>query len=124
MATVLLSIPVKSGQTDAARAFTREFSGARLEAFDASERRIRITAESWYLQHISDADYLTVYLEGPDLNASIAAFSASRDPFDLWFKERVLDLTGVDLSGGELAPEAIAETLADYRVDGAIAAKR
>ena len=123
MATLLLSIPVKPGQTDAARAFTREFSDARLEEFDASERRIGITAESWYLQRTGDTDYLTVYLEGPDLNASITAFSASRDPFDLWFKERVLDLTGVDISG-EIAPEAIAETLSDYRVGVTVAAKR
>lgn len=124
MATLLLSIPVKPGQADAARAFAHEFTGARLEEFDASERRIGITAESWYLQRIGDADCFTVYLEGPDLNASLTAFGSSRDPFDLWFKERLLELTGVDISAGPPPPEALAETLADYHVGVTIAAKR
>lgn len=116
MATLLLSIPVKTGQTDAARAFVQEFNGPRGGEFDASERRIGITAESWYLQHVGDAELLTVYLEGADLNASLTAFSASQDPFDRWFMERLTEITGVDISAGPPPPEAIAETLGEYRV--------
>lgn len=114
MATVLFALPVMPGQSDAVRAFCQECVGPRYADFDTSERRINIVAEHWYLQKTPAGELFTFVVEGPDLNATFASFIASRDPFDLWFKERVAALTGIDLNAGPPPADMIAETLADY----------
>jgi hypothetical protein len=50
-----------------------------------------------------------VRFECADVAAVFADFGQSNDAFDVWFKERVLDITGVDLSApsGEPLPEII-----------------
>ncbi len=35
---------------------------------------------------------------------SLGAFGASKDPFDVWFKERVKETTGVDLNKPPAGP--------------------
>ena len=122
MPTTLIAIPIKPGQTDTARAFAQECIGPRFSDYDASERRINIPVENWYLQRMGDTEFFAIYIEGQDLNASIGAFLASQDPFDLWFKARMLEITGVDMNAGPPAPEAIAETLAEYKATATIPA--
>ena len=41
---------------------------------------------------------LIAYFDADDLNATIGTFVQSQDPFDLWFKESLKDVTGVDFS--------------------------
>jgi hypothetical protein len=120
VSTLLAALPIKPGQTAAARAFAQECIGPRFADFDASERRIGIPLEHWYLQRVGGAEFFTILVDGPDLDASFAAFIASQDPFDLWFKARLAEITGVDLNVGPPAPEAFAETLAEYRVNAPI----
>jgi hypothetical protein len=38
------------------------------------------------------------YMESPDFGHALESFCTSRDPFDLWFKEQLLDATGLDLN--------------------------
>ncbi len=116
MLTLLMTLPIKPGKTASARSFAQDCLGSRFAEFDASERRIGIPIENWYLQRIGGAEFFTALLEGPDLNASLAAFIASQDPFDLWFKARFSEITGVNLNAGPPAAEAVAETLVEYRV--------
>jgi len=114
MPSMLIWLPLKPGQTEAARAISAECMGLRYAEYDASERRIGLQAENWYLQHTPAGDTFVIVIEGADLNASVAAFVASQDPFDVWFKRRMLELTGVDFSA--VPPEMIGETLAEYKV--------
>ena len=116
MPSTLIWLPLKPGQTEATRAFAAECIGPRYAEYDASERRIGIHAENWYLQHTPTGDTFVIVIEGPDLNASVAAFVASQDPFDVWFKQRMLELTGIDFSA--VPPEMIGETLAEYPAGG------
>lgn len=113
MATMLITLPIMPGQTDAARAFAAECIGPRYADYDASERRIGLQAENWYLQHTPAGDTFVIQIEGPDPMASVGAFVASQDAFDVWFKQRMLALTGVDLSN--VPPQMIAQTLAEYK---------
>jgi hypothetical protein len=115
MATVLFALPIKPGQADAVRTLTKACIGQRRPEFDASERRIGIQVENWYLQHTPSGELFAFQVEGPDLQSSFGAFIASQDPFDLWFKEQVSVLTGVDLNAGPPPAEMIAETLGEYK---------
>lgn len=115
MATMMMALPLRCGQAEDAGAFARECVGARYAEYDASERRIGLVAENWYLARLAGADYFVIQVEGEDLMVSMGAFIASREPFDLWFKGRVRDLTGVDLNAGPPPAEAMAATLGEYK---------
>ena len=119
MATLLFALPIKLGQTEAARTFAQECIGPRYADYDASEQRIGIQAENWYLQRNSAGQFFTIQVEGPDLMASLGTFISSREPFDLWFKEQLRSLTGIDLNAGPPPSEMAAETLAEYKAKGA-----
>lgn len=98
MDPVCLVMPILPGKTDDARAFLRELDGPRKGDFDASERRIGITRELWYLATLPGGDQLVGYLEANNFGQAVGQFSASQDPFDLWFKKRMADVTGVDFN--------------------------
>jgi hypothetical protein len=118
MANMLFALPIRPNQTEAARVFAQECLGPRYAEYDASERRIGIRTEDWYLQHLSTGDFFAIHVEGPDLTSSLGAFINSQDPFDSWFKQQLHALTGVDLNAGPPPNEMIAETLAEYKTVG------
>jgi hypothetical protein len=56
-----------------------------------------------------------VYIESEDFAKALGQFSQSQEDFDLWFKERVFDLSGLDLNNPpqmEL-PEVLSTYIAD-----------
>lgn len=116
MPNMLIWLPLRPGQAESARAFAAECVGRRYADYDASERRIGIHAENWYLQHTPTGDNFVIVIDGPDLGASVGAFVASQEPFDLWFKQRIRELTGIDFA--HLPPEMLGETLAAYPANG------
>jgi len=95
---VCLVMPILPGKSDDARDFMRELDGPRKGEFDRSERRIGIGKELWYLATLPGGDQLVGYMEAVDFNQAVGQFSASQDSFDLWFKKRMADVTGVDLN--------------------------
>ena len=52
-----------------------------------------------------------VLLEGEDIGAAMGAFATSQEPFDVWFRDVLMDVHGIDLAGD--APGA--EQILDYR---------
>jgi hypothetical protein len=95
---ICLAFPVLPGKTAAARAFMQQLDGSRAAEFDASERRIGITKELWFLALGPGGDQLIAYMESENFGRAVQLFSASRDPFDVWFKDEMRAATGVDLN--------------------------
>lgn len=95
---VCLVMPILPGKTDAARDFMRELEGSRKGEYDRSERRIAISKELWYLATLPGGDQLVGYMEAGNFGTAVGQFSASQDSFDLWFKKRMAEVTGVDLN--------------------------
>jgi hypothetical protein len=98
MEEVCLVAPLLNGKTEAARAFMGELDGARRDEYDASERRIGISKEVWFLAPTAAGELLVGYMESGDFESAFAAFVRSRDDFDVWFKQRFADVTGIDLN--------------------------
>jgi Family of unknown function (DUF6176) len=98
MDQVCLVVPVQTGKSDDARAFMRELEEQRKGAYAQSEQRIGIDKEVWFLARTDSGDLLVSYMESPDFANALRLFSASQDDFDLWFKRRFADSTGVDLN--------------------------
>ena len=114
MDQVCFALPVVDGQTQVARAFFSELEHQRKDEFDRSERRIGIGKESWYLQQTPNGDLLIGYMESPDFARALGLFAQSRDPFDLWFKQRLAEATGVNLNDPPAGP--LSEQLSRYEV--------
>ncbi len=112
MDQVCLVIPIKPGKTDAAREFMNELETERKADYDRSEQRIGIDKEVWYVAHGREGDEFVAYMEARNFPAALGMFSRSRDEFDMWFKWRLDDATGLDLND---PPEmALPELLSAY----------
>ena len=112
MQAICLVIPVQPGSADDARAFMRELETSRKDAYAASERRIGITRETWHLAVIRAGDMLVAHIETESFTATLGSFAASRDEFDVWFKRRLADSTGLDLN--DPPDVALPELLSSY----------
>jgi hypothetical protein len=96
MQHVCVAFPLLPGKREAAGAFMRQLDAGRRTEYDQSERRIGITKEAWYLAGLPSGDHLIGYMEAADFQSAFGQFSASRHPFDVWFKQQFLEVTGFD----------------------------
>ena len=119
MEQICLVIPVLPGRADDARDFMRELEESRKAEYARSEERIGITKEVWFLASLDGGHGLVGYMETGDFAQALALFSQSRDDFDMWFKRRLADATGVDLNDPpEMTPP---ELLSSYSAEQATA---
>lgn len=110
---VCVVFPLLPGKTEDARAFQRELDTARKADYARSEQAIGITKEHWFLASAPGGDQLVVYIESADFGRALAQFGASQDEFDVWFKRRLAEVSGVDL--GNLPPgTALPELVSSY----------
>jgi hypothetical protein len=115
MDQICLVVPVQSGKGDDAREFMDELEQSRMAEYAASEERIGITKEVWFLAGTQGGESLVAYIEADDLGEALVRFSGSQDDFDLWFKRRLADSTGVDLND---PPEmTLPELLSSYSAE-------
>ncbi len=98
MDRICVVFPLLPGKTEDARAFQRELDTDRKADYDRSERRIGITKEVWYLAALPSGDHLIAYMESADFGRALGLFAASQEEFDLWFKRRLADVTGLDMN--------------------------
>ena len=112
MDQICLVVPITPGKTQDARDFMRELEEQRKPDYGRSERRIGITKEAWYLARTPGGDQFVAYMETPDFGHALSLFSGSQDEFDLWFKRRLADSTGLDLNTAPSGP--LPELLSSY----------
>lgn len=106
------ALPILPGKTAEARAFLIELEGPRKGHYAESERKIGITKELWFLQGTPNGDLFVAYMESQDFGNALSMFAQSQDPFDVWFKERLANATGVDLNNPPPGP--LSELLSHY----------
>jgi hypothetical protein len=108
---ICLVVPVIPGKEDDVRAFYGEVE-ARMDEFDESEQRLGITKEVAWLAPVESGSATVIYIESDDFERAFSKFVQSQEDFDLWFKQRVLDVSGLDLNN---PPEmALPEVLSVY----------
>ena len=98
MAAIAFVAPIPPGKTEALKKVFQEAQGARGKDLDASRRRLKMTKDQAWVQKTPMGDMVIVYLEGDDPVKGNQAFAASKDPFDVWFKQQVGGILGLDLN--------------------------
>ena len=61
MAAFCIALPVLPGKRDAFKEFGKTATGARRREFEASEWRLGIPKEAWFLQSTPQGDFALVY---------------------------------------------------------------
>jgi hypothetical protein len=122
MGLVAFAGKLAPGKTDEWRRFVDEMHGPRKDEYAASRARLRIKKERAFLQPGSDGDTViyTFTRHGPPAEALPPLFrdlSASKDPFDVWYKQRMRDLLGLDFEQqGETPPAELLFRMGPRRV--------
>lgn len=96
---VCLCLPVRAGRTSDARNFLNQVKCARRAETEAAMRRQGISKDLWYLasSRVGD-DQFVIYIEAADFGLAMNTVVSSRDPYDLWLKGQVQQLTGIDFN--------------------------
>ena len=97
MPSLAIALPCVSGGGDRLRQLAAECRGPRRAEFEDFHRRAGLTAERWYLQQTPQGELCIITLEG-DPNGALARLAASQHPFDIWFREAVKGVHGVDFA--------------------------
>jgi hypothetical protein len=90
--------PLTPGETERARAFVAD--AYHRDDFTASRRRLNVSEELITLHSTPQGDLVGIYIEGDDPVKGNEGFAASKDPFDLWFKEQLTKIfpSSIDFS--------------------------
>jgi hypothetical protein len=111
---IAFAIPVLPGKTAALRELAKTVSGPKANDYDQHEKRFKIDKESWFLQRSPQGDWFVAYFEPKDTKWS-EAFTASKEPFDLWLKDRLKEISGIDFSAPPPPGTASSEWILKYR---------
>jgi hypothetical protein len=119
MPGIVLTFPIVPGMVEAWRRFCQELSGSRRQAYEGSRRKLGITRERLALVETAYGSAAVTTLEGADMAQALGQIISSDLPFDRWYRERVRELYGVNLSGYELfaqqtSPPQAQELLFDW----------
>jgi hypothetical protein len=97
MAVFMGAFPVLPGKEDQARKFARDVLD-RGDELAAAQSRAGVTREEWALQQTPMGSMVVVRFEASDIEAAFGDMAESSEPFNVWFKESVLEISGVDLA--------------------------
>jgi hypothetical protein len=86
---------------EAWRRFCQELSGFRRELYEASRQRLGITRERLALVETTFGATAVNTFEAPDVAQALGQIIISELPFDVWYREKLQELHGVNLAGYE-----------------------
>jgi len=101
MSGIVLTFPILDGKVEAWRRFCQELCGFRRKPYEASRQRLGITRERLALVETAFGATAVTTLEAPDIAQALGQIIASILPFDVWYREKLQELHGVNLAGYE-----------------------
>ena len=101
MSGIILTFPILAGKVEAWRRFCQELSGFRRQPYEASRERLGITCERMALVDTAYGSTAVITLEAPNVDRALGQIIASVLSFDVWYRERLQELHGINLAGYE-----------------------
>jgi hypothetical protein len=101
MSGIVLTFPILDGKVEAWRRFCQELCGFRRKPYEASRQRLGITLERLALVDTEFGATSVTTLEAPHVAKALGQIIASILPFDVWYREKLKELHGVNLAGYE-----------------------
>jgi len=105
---IAFAAPLLPGKTETDLEVMASFSsGERRPDYEASRRRAGVERESVWLQRTPEGDFAVVLIEADDVGAAMGTIATSQEPFDVWFREHIAEVHGMDLAAGFPPPEQV-----------------
>lgn len=101
MSEIVLTLPILAGKVEAWRRFCQEISGTRRQQHEASRQRMGITHEQMVLIETSFGATAVTTFDALDMAQALKMLITSDRSFDVWYRDRLRELHGVDLAGHE-----------------------
>ena len=105
MKPLVLALPILRGKEEEWRRFAQELEEAYPREYEDLRRRLGVRAERVWLVQASCGEVALAYAEVEAPEEAIRRLAASEEPFDAWFREKLLELHGYDLIGSGPRPE-------------------
>ena len=99
MSGIVLTFPILNGKVEAWRRFCQELAGSRRQPYEASRKRLTITRERMALVETAYGSTAVTTLEASNVDQALGQIIASYLPFDVWYRERLQELHGINLAG-------------------------
>ena len=101
MSGIVLTFPILDGKVEAWRRFCQELCGFRREPYEVSRQQLGITRERLALVETTFGSTSVTTLEAPDVAQALGQIISSVLPFDIWYREKLQELHGINLAGYE-----------------------
>jgi hypothetical protein len=101
MSGIVLTFPILAGKVEAWRRFCQELSGSRRKPYEASRQHLGISRERLALVETAFGATAVTTLEASNVDQALGQIIASDLPFDVWYRERLHELHGINLTGYE-----------------------
>ncbi len=95
---LVITFPILAGKVEAWRRFCQELSGSRRNQYEASRQRLGVTHERMALMETSFGATAVTTIEAPDVTEALGQLLASDRSFDVWYREKLRELHGVNLA--------------------------
>lgn len=105
MAATSFVVPVLSGKEQAELDWVEEMDGPRRGQYESTWKDLGITRHRIWRQQTADGTVSVVCLEADDIAAAMQGIASSDDEFSQWFRGRIKDVHGIDLTS-ESPPES------------------
>ncbi len=99
MASYGFIAPIAKGKTAKWKTYVKEMTGPKSKDLKDSRKKIGLTSEQVWLQKTPMGDFAVVYWEAKDIGKVFKGLMTSTNPFDKWFREKIL----VEIHGMNLA---------------------
>ena len=104
----LIVAPILPGRLEGWRDMMREITGPRYDEWADHHRRMGVTREVVWEQQFPGMDVAIVCIDGADPDLILDKMAASDHPFDIWFRDTIIDVTGyLETAPEELPPPTL-----------------
>jgi hypothetical protein len=95
--SLILVAPILLGKTEAWRRFVQETGELRRHEYEVSRRQLGIVAEWLWLVTIERREMAVITVMAAHPERIWAELAVSERPFDLWYRQQLVRLLGVEL---------------------------
>ncbi|WP_433502739.1 hypothetical protein ACQP04_23560 [Pseudonocardia halophobica] len=98
MSMIVMTMPIPPEKYEEWRDGMSKFSGARRDEYNAARTRQGVTRQGVFVDHTPQGPVEIMVLEADDPERALQLITTSEEPFDVEFREFLMNIFGLDLS--------------------------
>ena len=106
---IVLVFPILLGKAEAWRRFIQKIESTYLAEYETSRQRMCINSERAWLHVTAQGEQVIIIIDVDCPELALSELMLSEAPFDIWFREQIRDLSGLDLR--QAWPRAVSDCL-------------